>query len=258
MLTAQRYSLIRQLVREKSTISVAELAKKCDASEVTIRRDLASLERDGIITRIRGGAILADFSPDYLVNRFEEQCASHYREKQAIGAAAAQLIEPGETIIIDSGSTTLELIRNLADAQGITVVTPSIRNAEELERYTAINTILTGGTLRSRTSSLVNPMFDKSLQSVMASKVFLGVTGISPEHGWTTNDFAEADVKKILVAHAQKVIVLADSSKLNLVSPAFIAKLEPSHTLVIDSNADPDGLDVLRGMNLTVVVAEVS
>lgn len=255
MLTAQRHSLIRQIVREKSSISVAELSKKCSASEATIRRDLASLERDGIVTRIRGGAILADFSPDYLVSRFEEQCASHYQEKQLIGAAAAKLIEPGETIIIDSGSTTLELIKSLADLQGITIFTPSIRNAEELERYTAINTILTGGTLRSRTSSLVNPMLDKSLQSVMAAKVFLGVTGVSAKHGWATGDFAEADVKKILIAHAQQVIVLADSSKLDRVSPAFIALLEPGHTLVTDNQADPSFLESLREMGLRIVVA---
>lgn len=258
MLTAQRRSLIRQLVREKSSISVAELAKRCGASEVTIRRDLASLERDGIVTRIRGGAILADFSPDYLVRRFNQQCASHYQEKQLIGAAAAKLLEPGETIIIDAGSTTLELCKNLKDLEGITVFTPSIRNAEELEHYTAINTILTGGTLRSRTSALVNPMLDKSLQSVMASKVFLGVTGVSAKYGWTTNDFAEADVKKILITHAQKVIVLADSSKLDYVSPAFIARLEHTHTLVTDYKADPAVLEALRETGLDIVVAQPS
>ena len=255
MLTAQRHSLIRQIVRVKSSVSVAELAKKCDASVVTIRRDLASLERDGIVVRIRGGATLADLAPDRLVNRFEEQCSLHYQEKQLIGSAASALIEPGETIIIDSGSTTLELAKNLAELSGVTIFTPSIRTAEELEHYTAINTILTGGTLRSRTSSLVNPVLDKSLQSVMAAKVFLGVTGVSAEFGLTTGDFAEADVKKILISHAQEVIVLTDSSKLDHVSPAFIAKLEQVHTLVTDYKADPDFLDSLRKNGLKVVIA---
>jgi DeoR/GlpR family transcriptional regulator of sugar metabolism len=258
LLTTKRHSLIRKIVSEKSLVSVAELAEKCCASEVTIRRDLTSLEKDGIVTRVRGGAILADLAPDYLTDRFKRQYARYHEEKHLIGVTAANLIEPDETIIIDAGSTTLELSKNLAKTQGVTIFTPSIKVAEELEHYTGITTILTGGTLRSMSSSLLNPVLDKSLYSVMASKVFLGVNGISIQHGLTAAIFAEADVKKILIDHAQEIIVLADSSKLDNVAPAFIGNLDKINTLVTDYKANPAILDTFRAMNIKVIVAHPS
>ena len=101
-------------------------------------------------------------------------------------------------------------------------------------------------------------MLDNSLQSVMASKVFLGASGISLKHGFTTGDFAEADVKKTLIAHAQEVIVLADSSKLNQVRPAFIGNLDCAHTLITDYKADLEIIKELQKTNLKVIIAEPS
>jgi DeoR/GlpR family transcriptional regulator of sugar metabolism len=255
LLTAKRYALIRQLIYEKSMATVAELAKRCNVSEVTIRRDLINMEQDGIISRVRGGAILVHSASDYLMKCFEKQCILHHAEKQLIGAAAAALVKSNETIIIDHGSTALELVKNLAKVQGLTVFTPSILIAEKLEGYNAITTILTGGTLRTIASCLLNPMLDKSLQSVVASKAFLGVDAISVQHGLTTSNFAEADVKKTLISHAQEVIVLADSSKLDQVSPAFIAPLEQVHTLVTDDKADDSIVEVYRRLNIKTIVA---
>jgi DeoR/GlpR family transcriptional regulator of sugar metabolism len=255
LLTAKRHSLIRQVVYEKSMATVAELAKRCNVSEVTIRRDLIGMEQDKIISRVRGGAILANVASDYLIKRFEKQCALHRAEKQLIGVAAAALIKPNETIIIDHGSTTLELTKNLAKVQGITVFTPSILIAEKLEGCHTITTILTGGTVRTIASCLLNPMLDKSLQLVVASKLFLGVDAISAQHGLTTSNFAEADVKKTLISHAQESIVLADSSKLNQVAPAFIAKLEQIHTIVTDDQANENILECFRRLNIKIIMA---
>ena len=213
------------------------------------------MEQDGIISRVRGGAILTNLASDYVINRFKKQCALHHAEKQLIGIIAATLIKPSDTIIIDHGSTPLELTKNLTKIQGVTVFTPSILIAEKLEDYPAITTILTGGTVRTIASCLLNPMLDKCLQSVMASKVFLGVDALSVKHGLTTSNFAEADVKKTLIAHAQEVIILADSSKLNQVAPAFIAKLEPEYTLVTDDQANENILEPFRRLNLKIIVA---
>lgn len=257
MLTAERLALIRQIVRRQSSVSVAELARMCNTSEVTIRRDLSQLEQEGIVTRVRGGAILADLAPEFLASRFEEHRAVNYSQKRAIGEAAAGLIEPGDTVLIDAGTTTLELVRHLSGKRGLTVIATSIRIAEELEQVTGVNTILTGGTLRSSTTSLVNPMMDQSLASVIASRAFLGISGVSTEHGFTTGDFAEADVKKQLIAHAREIIVLADSSKLGKVSPAFVARLDQAHLLVTDDGAAGEYVQSLETQGLKVLVAPV-
>ncbi|MGE5553039.1 MAG: DeoR/GlpR family DNA-binding transcription regulator [Betaproteobacteria bacterium] len=257
-MTAERLALIQQIVRRQSSVSVAELARLCNTSEVTIRRDLTQLEQEGIVTRVRGGAILADLAPEFLASRFEEHRAVNYPQKKAIGEAAAGLIKPGDTILVDAGSTTLELVRHLAGRCGLTVITTSIRIAEELEQVTGVNTILTGGTLRSRTTSLVNPMLEQSLASVIASKAFLGMSGVSTEHGFTTGDFAEADVKRQLIAHAREIIVLADNSKLGRVSPAFVAKLDQVHLLVTDEGAAREDVQNLESHGLKVLIAKVN
>lgn len=255
MLTAERVALIRQIVRQRSSVSVAELARQCGTSEVTIRRDLAYLEREGVVTRVWGGAVLADLGPASLANRFQAHCAEFPEEKAAIGKAAAALVFPGETILIDAGSTALALVRHLPTDSHLTAIVTSIRIAEELEHMTGINTILTGGTLRERATSLVNPMLSKSLESVMASKVFLGVRGVSADHGLTSSDFAEADVKKALIAHAREVIVLADHSKLGVVAPAFIGSLNQVRALVTDADASPDQLEPLERLGVQIILA---
>lgn len=255
MLTAERLALIRQLVRQRSSVGVADLAKLCGASEVTIRRDLSQLEREGIVTRVHGGALLADLEPASLDSRFEQHLAESPAEKAAIGKAAAALIRPGETVIIDAGSTTQALVRHLVPGQRLTAIVTSLLIAEELERVTGVNTILTGGTLRSRATSLVNPMLDKSLESVIAAKAFLGVRGVSREHGVTTADFAEAEVKQILAAHARQLIVLADHTKLGAVFPARVARLDQVDLVITDSGASPDQVAALEEAGVKLVVA---
>lgn len=255
MLTAERLALIRQIVRQRSSVGVAELARLCGASEVTIRRDLSQLEREGIVTRVHGGALLADLEPASLDSRFERHRAECPKEKDAIGRVAASLIRPGETVIIDAGSTAQALVRHLVPDQRLTAIVTSLHIAEELERVTGVNTIITGGTLRSRTTSLVNPMLEKSLESVIAAKAFLGVRGVSLEHGVTSTDFAEAEVKQLLCAHARQLIVLADHTKLGAVYPARVVRLEQVDVLVTDDGAEPEQLAQLEAAGVKVVVA---
>lgn len=252
----ERFELIRKTVEEKSCVTVAELAELTGVSEVTIRRDLVALEKDGIITRVRGGAILADVSPKHLLDRFERHVQKHAEEKKKIGERACRLVNPGETIIIDSGSTALELARNLHEVKNVNVIVTSLRIAYELEHLTNITTIVTGGVLRSSTTSLQNPILSKSLETVLASKVLLAVSGICPNHGLTTNDFAEAEVKRILIKHAKEIVVLADHSKLGVISPAFIAPLTEGMTIVTDAGALPDQISALEASGVRVIVAE--
>lgn len=232
----ERRQAVAALVLERGEVSLAEMAEYFAVSQMTIRRDLEALEETGVLRRVMGGAIPA-------VNRFHEppirERALHaLPAKRAIGAAAAALIEDGETIIVDVGTTALECARALARSQRLTVVTPSLQVAQALAYAPSIRTHLVGGRLRPGEMSVVGPWATDALEQLNCDAVFLGVGGVHPERGVTEYNLDDSRVKTAAIRSARRCIVLADQTKLGRVTFAHVAPVSAVTTLISDAPAD--------------------
>lgn len=251
-LPAQRLERIRHLLWTRGAVRVAALSQELGVSEVTIRNDLAQLEREGYAKRTYGGAILARGTR--FERPFAEQEAQHREEKQRIGAAAARLIQEGDTVILDVGTTTTEIARHLPPLSNVVIITNALNIALELERYPGITVVVTGGTLRPMQHSLVNPYGTLLLSEINADKLFLGCNGVSAERGITNSNMHEAEIKRAMIAAAKQVIVVADHSKIGNVAAAQVAPLRAVHRLITDKEADRLELERIRKSGVVVDV----
>ncbi|WP_324667895.1 DeoR/GlpR family DNA-binding transcription regulator [Geochorda subterranea] len=250
LLPAERLDRIRQILLTQGSVRVAALSRELDVSEVTIRSDLARLEQEGFARRTHGGAVLARGTR--FERPFAEQEARFREEKQRIGAAAAALVEDGDTIILDVGTTTTEIARHLPPVSNLVVVTSALNIALELERHPGVTVVVTGGTLRPMQHSLVNPLATILLAQINADKLFLGCNGVSADKGITNSNLQEAEVKRAMIAAAKRVIVVADSSKIGAVAAAHVAPISVVHQLITDDHADEVELDRLRQKGIEV------
>ena len=252
MLIDERRHRIAQLVVARKVATVAELSEQFGVSPVTVRSDLEALEKQGLLKRNRGGAVapqILRFAP-----AFQEKTSVHLTEKQAIAERATDLIEDGDRIIIDSGSTTLLFARRLRERK-LTVLVNSVYTLNEIVGAPHIELITVGGSLYEPGMSFVGPLAEAFLDNMHVDKVFLGVNGVSPK-GVSVNNVQEAGVKGKMIAAADRVIVLADASKIGLDSFALLASLEHVHALVTDSKVIPDSLEQLRESGLEVLLAQ--
>ena len=213
--TQARRERILALLRRNGQVRVAELAKALGVSQVTVRADLEALERQGLLKRLRGGAV------PWEARRFELPLevtkAVHAREKEAIGKRAAALVKDGDVVILDVGSTTTEMAKALSPTlKDVVVITSALNIALLLEGHPGITVIVTGGRLRPLQHSLVNPFGTLLLEELNADKAFLGCNGVHPERGFTNTNLEEAEIKKVMVRAAREVYFLADHSKLCL------------------------------------------
>ena len=232
-------------------VGFTELAEEFGVSEMTIRRDLESLEADGLARRVRGGAISVvsrSYEPPLSV-----RAATASEAKAAIGATAAALVNDGDTIIIDVGTTTLELAKALHGRRGLTVVTPSLPIAAELGTDPDIRVLVTGGQVRIGELSLTGGMAEDAFTSMNCDLAFIGVAGICAAPGLTEYNPDDARVKRAAMSAARRTIVLADSSKLGRVAFSTVAPLSSVDVLVTDAPADnPTALDIAAaGVDIT-------
>lgn len=251
LLPAERLERIRKLLLAHGAVRVTALSKEFDVAEVTIRSDLARLEQEGFARRTHGGAVLA--TGTRFERPFAEQEARFREEKQRIGAAAAKLIEDGDTVILDVGTTTTEIARHLSPVTNLVVVTSALNIALELERYPGVTVVVTGGTLRPMQHSLVNPLATILLSQINADKLFLGCNGVSAEKGITNSNMQEAEIKRAMIATAKRVIVVADSSKIGAVAAAHVAPISAVHQVITDANADEAELERIRQRGVDVL-----
>jgi DeoR/GlpR family transcriptional regulator of sugar metabolism len=252
LLPVERLEKIRQLVLEKGTVRVRTLCELLQVSEVTVRTDLNQLEEEGFLIRLHGGAALAQNSgPE---RSFAEQESRFATEKRRIGAAAAEMVTPGDTIILDVGTTITQLARQLHGKENVVVVTNGLNIALELERCAGIDVLVTGGMLRRMQHSLVNPYATLVLGQIFADKLFLGCNGVSATAGITNVNMQEAEVKQVMIQAAKKVIVLADSSKIGSVAVAAVADITAIDTVITDTQADPDEVAALQDAGVEVVL----
>jgi DeoR family transcriptional regulator, aga operon transcriptional repressor len=254
LLVAERRNRIVELLHAHGRVMVEALALRFDTSAVTIRTDLAALEVAGTLERTHGGAVLrrdADDQP-LTVKR-----TLHHAEKVRIAQAAAALIEDGETIILDSGTTTAEIarqIRKLED-RSINVITNALNIALLLSEVSFVRLIMPGGILRPESNSLSGHMAEAALADLQADRLFLGADGIDPERGVMTPHLPEAQLNARMIEISRQVIVVADSSKLMRRNISLIARVEQLHMLITDSAANPDVVAELQRRGVEVRLA---
>lgn len=224
-------------------------------SEVTIRRDLEELERRGVLERIHGGAISSRrlrSEPRYL-----EAMTSHAEEKRDIGRAAAALVEPGDTLFFNGGTTTLEVFRHL-DGPNLRVVTNHVGIPIEVGDRD-LDLIVVGGQYRAPSNSLVGPFAVEALRRMHATKAFLGVEGISVRSGATTPSASEAEIARLMIERTRgDVILVADSSKMGAVADFVVTGLDEVTALVTDRGIDREFADGLAEAGVRVVVSELA
>lgn len=200
------------MVRANGAVSLRELARVVQTSEVTVRRDVRALEAEGLLDRRHGGAVLpGGFTRE---SGFPQKSHLATAEKTAIADLAAGFVEEGEAVVVGAGTTTQELARRLARVPGLTVVTNSLLVAQALAHANRVEVVMTGGTLRGSNYALVGSGAEQSLQGLRVSRAFLSGSGLTAERGLSTSNMLSASVDRALVQAAAEVVVLADHTKL--------------------------------------------
>lgn len=251
--TPERQRQILSLLTQQGRLSVAEIVAQFSISEATARRDLESLASQGKVQRVHGGVIAVEQAPPELpiLERENEQS----EEKILIGRAAAKLVANHETIFLGSGTTVLEIARNLREHKNLTVITNSLPVLNILAGIREITVVSLGGMLRDSELSFIGHITEQSLIEVRADKVFMGTRGVSFEHGLTNDYLQETLTDRAILKSGREVIIVADHTKVNRVSTVLLAPLTSVHTFVTDSNADKKFIQSLKRQGIQVVMA---
>lgn len=252
MATETRRDRLRELVQARGFAALGELASSLEVSESTIRRDLELLELAGEARRTHGGVYWTGESDTIQV--FETRKDDQWPAKQAIGVAAAALIEDHDTILLDGGSTTYELARQLV-SRPLQVVTNSLPVAHLLSTSDSIDLVMVGGCVRGRTSVTIGPMADSMLGGINVRKAFLSVAGIN-EQGYFNSDMMLVESEKVMLARADQAFVVADSSKFGRASLSRLCGLQDVHGVVTDTGLDSKWKQWLESAGVQLVLAE--
>jgi DeoR family transcriptional regulator, aga operon transcriptional repressor len=245
-----RRSKIVAAVSERGFVSVTELQLELGCSDVTVRRDLASLSRHGQLRRTHGGAVKNGSHELPYTSKVTAMAAA----KKRIGEVAARMVSDGQAIGLTGGTTTQQVARALVAKQDLTVVTNAITVAMELAN-SSCRVIVTGGELRGTTYELVGPLTEPVAQQIHLDLVFVGVDGFSFDGGLTTHNPMEARVNRVFIDRSDKVIVVTDHTKLGHKTFAQIAPVTTASALVTDRDAPPEILDSLKESGIDVVTA---
>ena len=231
-LAPERHDRIAASVQHHGAVRVDELSREIGVSAATIRRDLESLEQQGRIRRVHGGAVRIESRLDEPL--FDDKATVATREKQRIAEKALTLVREAETLYLDGGSTVLEVARLLRDRPDVTVVTNSLRAAIELAGQ-GPRLILAGGELRRRSQTVVGALTRHLLETVHVDKAFMGTMGMTLEEGMTTTDPDEAFTKELIMQRAEQVVLLMDSSKAGKVSFAHAGAIRDVDIVISDT-----------------------
>jgi DeoR/GlpR family transcriptional regulator of sugar metabolism len=253
LIPAQRRKRIQEFLEVHQVAQSTFLSEMLQVSEATIRRDLEWLESQGVLERTHGGATLSrrlPVEPEYSLS-----AQAHPLEKQAIGARAAALVEDGDTIFVNSGTTATQVVRHIRDRARVTVITNNVNAALEAQDAD-FEIILLGGSFRARAKSVVGRFATEALRQVYASKTFIGVDGLSLKYGCTTPINAEAELARLMIERTHgSVVVVADHSKWGIVSNFEMARLDQIHILVTDEGFDPGGRAELAARSVEILIA---
>ncbi|USI74802.1 transcriptional repressor AgaR [Sphingomonas morindae] len=238
--TSERRQQISSLVRERGSVQVAPLAQRFGVSMQTIRKDLRFLALRGVMERSYGGAISADAVNVTTELAVETKRSSHADEKARIGRRAAAMVRPGESVVLDSGTTTLQIARFLPDDEDITVLTNDIDILSVLAAKERLTIVMLGGMLRRKNRAFYGAQTVAALDDLRVDKLFLGVDGFDIERGITTHFEPEAMLNRKMVEAASQVIAVTDGSKFGRVCLHRIIDIEDIHDLVTDGTVPAD------------------
>jgi len=252
LLIGERHQLIIKILNRDGRVLVSELSASLGISPITIRKDLDNLEAQQLLQRTHGGALLPSSSTliDPSVNEKE---LHQVDEKRRIAAAAVSMVKEGQCILLDSGTTTMAIARALRVFSNLTIVTNAANIAAEL-RDTGFEIILTGGTLRKNSLSLVGPLAEDVLKQIRADILFLGVDGFDPEIGVTTPNVLESRVNRAMVNASRKVVAVCDSTKFGRSSMALIVPPTAIHTIITDDQIEDAHVKILRSAGIEVTI----
>ncbi|SEN80784.1 DeoR/GlpR family DNA-binding transcription regulator [Paenibacillus sp. OV219] len=248
-----RQEQIVQRLKNNQTVKIAEIASHYGVTRETIRRDLYELEKQGLITKVHGGAMLnkANEEPVY-----SKRAIWNVQEKQAIARKAASFVEDGDAIYIDLGTTTLLFAEELMQKRNITVITSALLVALEMSKHPSAKVILCGGELRPGELSLSGPIARKTIEDFFVDKAFIGVGGISKENGFTDFHIGEAEIRSLVLQRAGMKITLADHSKFSVVAFTKVASIKDMDLVITDSKAPEALIGQLRESGVEVVIAD--
>lgn len=254
LIPAQRRKQIQEYLSIHRIARNTDLSQMLDASEATIRRDLEWLENEGLIQRTHGGAMLSqrlDSEAEYRL-----RAKSFSEEKHCIGEVAASLVEDGDTIFINSGTTTTQVIHHLRNSSDITVVTNNLIAVLETGEV-GYELILLGGTFQHKSNSVAGLFALTNLSQIYANKVFIGVDGINIKYGCTVPSIAEAELVRLMIERTHgDIIVVADHSKWGVISNFEVAKIEQIHKLITDSRFESGAQLALRSRSVEILFSE--
>ena len=249
MLASQRKKRILDILAAEKQVLSGELSQRFGVSEDSIRRDLRELAAEGLLQRVHGGAlpVSAALAP------FETRKNVQIDSKRAVSRKAAALIQPGQVVIIDGGTTTTEMIKQLPVVLPFTAVTHSPGIAVGLVDFPRVDVILIGGRLYKHSVVTVGASMLESINRINADLFFMGVTGVHKNAGFTTGDYEEASVKRALSARAAETVVMASQEKLNSASAFAIGPLSLASTLVVDGELDAELSALLKKQRVAVI-----
>lgn len=247
MFTEERQRLILELLQKNGRLHISELARQFGVSEVTLRADLSALERQGCLTRTHGGAVLRERSifPGRATLSFGEKVVRNLEAKRRIGRRAAEFVTDGMNVLLDAGTTILEIARNLRGRKDLTVITDSIPVAVELADYDGITVILTGGTLRAASLAVIGPESWSMLERLHVQLAFIGARGFTPERGFFCGNSVEAETKRRMMGSAERRLAVIDRSKFGETGLVPFASLDEFESLLVDRVDDPELLETL-------------
>lgn len=249
MLTATRQAKILDSLRADGEVTVEDLADQFGVSLSTIRRDLNALSAEGLLRRVRGGGSI---EPDKVP--FSDVAHQQSGEKSAIAARAARLVNDGDVILIDIGTTTAQLARELRGRR-ITVITSSLAVIDELRDDDAVELIVLGGAVRKNYNSMVGALTEQALAQIRATTCFLGTSGIRPDGTVSDTTGMEVPIKRAMIESSQRTVVLADASKFPGVGLLSVCEADLIWGVVTNDDADAATLEVLRNKKVEVMTA---
>ncbi len=251
-LMLDRRSRIAELVRQRGSARVNELAEIFGVTPVTIRSDLAALEREGVLIRDHGGAVALPAMNALIA--FEQRAGIRLEAKARIGAAAAQFVDPGDTILLDAGTTVVEMVKHLRQRTPLTVVTNALNVVIELRHLTEVQVWMLGGAVNYATFGTLGPLVEQSLGDLVVEKLFLAAESVDSAYGVTDSTSEIAQTKRALARAARRVFLLADSSKWQRRGFIKVIPLSAIDTIITDTDLPDSEVSRLEAAGVRVML----
>lgn len=251
---ADRKAQILEQLKVHEAVSIAELTRSLEVSRETVRKDLYELEVAGLLTKVRGGAVLTASNVE---TAYDLRSGKHLEAKKAIARQAAKEVSPGDTVYLDYGTTTYRIAGELASTGEITVVTNALPIVELLARVPSISVVIPGGILRGNENSLYGPITNRSMRYLHFDVGFFGCTGAEPSVGFTNPHRSETEVSSLAIERSARAIMTIDSSKFGVVAEHVICSADEPNLLITDTDASSDFLESFHAKGLQTMIAEV-